>query len=312
VLQRLPTDQPLPQGGRLLLGEALVVHPQRRLLARPGGQQVPGGPDGMRGLGGDPGQNGGDVLGRHQVGGHRLELLEPLGDRVQLVAQVGLLGLGPPAPPVTRPPAEPVQAGRRPPDLARLVVDGGRRQPEHLGDQRQQPLGVLAVQRIRGEALMEAVADQGVPVADLQRLHRAVGREPRVGLGHVAQHLLGRPEGPQQDQQREGDAGPEHELPDPPDRSWVAQHLHGRTEQPELLLVARPAVLVEQLGGAAGLPGPLQQRGHRLVAAVLADVQHDHPGGDTRGVPSWLAHVRYLGRRSLGACYRRRGRPVVP
>ena len=58
------------------------------------------------------------------------------------------------------------------------VLDGGRRKPEHFGDQRQQPLGVLAVQLVGGIALVEAVADHCVPIADLQRLHRAVGREP--------------------------------------------------------------------------------------------------------------------------------------
>jgi hypothetical protein len=88
--------------------------------------------------------------------------------------------------------------------LALLVLDGSRRQPEHLGDQHQQ---------------------------------------------------------------RERDAGPQHELPDLADRLGVAQDRDGRSEQADLLLVARPAVLVEQLLDAAGLPGVVQQGGHRLVAA---------------------------------------------
>jgi hypothetical protein len=218
----------------------------------------------MRRLGGDPGQDGGDVLGRHQVGRDRLELLEPLGDHVKLVAQLSVLGPHPPAPAVPRTPAEPVQAGRRPVDLALVVPDHGSGEPEHLGDQREQPLGVLAVQLVGDIALVEAVGDHGLPVADLQRPHGAVGGEPRVGLGHIGEHLLGRPQGTQQHQQRQRDPGPQHELPDLADRPRVTQHLDGRPEQPELLVMARPAVLVEQLLDAAGLPGTLQQVRHRL------------------------------------------------
>jgi hypothetical protein len=98
VLQGFAPDQPLAQGGRLLLGEPLVVDLQRGRRGRPGGQQVPGSSHRMRRLGGDPGQDGGDVLDRHQVGRDRLELLESLGDRVKLVAQLGVLGPYPPAP----------------------------------------------------------------------------------------------------------------------------------------------------------------------------------------------------------------------
>ena len=123
-------------------------------------------------------KDGGDIPGRHQVRRDRLQFLEPLGDRVQLVTEMGVLGLDPPAPPVTRAPAEPVQAGRGTVHLALLMLDGGGWEPEHLGDQRQQSFGVLAVQRIGNIAIVEVVGDGGVPVADLERLHRTVGREP--------------------------------------------------------------------------------------------------------------------------------------
>jgi hypothetical protein len=133
-----------------------------------------------------------------------------------------------------------------------------------------------------------------MPIADLKGLHRAVGREPRIGLGHIAQHLLRRPERAKKHDQGERDAGAQHRLPDSADRSRVAQDLHGGPEQPDPLLVARPAVLVEQLVQAPGLPGGFKQCGHRLVAAVLLDVQHDHASGYARRVASWLAHVIHL------------------
>jgi hypothetical protein len=153
VLQRFATDQALAQGGCVLLGETLVVDLQRSYLGGSGSQQIAGARTACEALVAMVARTVETSSGRHQVRRYRLQLLEPLGDGIQLVTQVGVLGPDPPAPPVTRTPAEPVQTGGCAMDLALLVIDAGGWEPEHLGDERQQSLGVLAIQWIGDIAL---------------------------------------------------------------------------------------------------------------------------------------------------------------
>ena len=270
-------EHSLRQLERLLLLEPAVMAEDVGVLLDAEGEQVAGSAHGGRGALGDPGQDGIEVGIGDQVGGRRVEAVEPLRHRAQLgLEDRHVLGRvrGPLG--EARVPGDLVHAGVGAARLAGGLVDRRRRHAEQDCGLAQQALRPVAVLDGALEPSHLALGDHRAAGCHLDRLEHRDRGELAPRLGDLLIDGLRRAERAHQRRDRRAGVLRDRLLAHAAGDLRVARELGGRSEERHGLVVGDPVREVVQVGDAALRAGSLEQLRQPVLAEGAAHAPHQH------------------------------------